>query len=122
MAEQLANLAKGELEVYSTAEKKIGVWIDGKPLYRKVYEVTTPSTVNTSTIVETIGSEKLAVNIMGVIELTGTANRIPVNLYQDANAHTDCFCASGNLYMNVGASTYTNRPATIIVEYTKTTD
>lgn len=39
MAEQLAELNKGELEVYSTAEKQVGVWIDGKPIYRKAYDL-----------------------------------------------------------------------------------
>ncbi len=37
-----ANL--GELSDYSTEEKVIGKWIDGKPIYRKVYKVTNITT------------------------------------------------------------------------------
>lgn len=40
MAEQLAELNKGDLEVYSTDEKQIGVWIDGKPVYEKMVALT----------------------------------------------------------------------------------
>jgi hypothetical protein len=35
MAETMAELNKVDLEVYSTDEKQIGVWIDGKTLYEK---------------------------------------------------------------------------------------
>lgn len=37
MAEQLAELNKGDLEVYSTTEKQVGIWIDGKPIYRRTF-------------------------------------------------------------------------------------
>lgn len=30
------------LDVYSTTEQRVGTWIDGKPLYRKVYQCTAP--------------------------------------------------------------------------------
>lgn len=33
----------GNNTTYSTAEKRVGTWIDGKPLYRKVLTGTTPS-------------------------------------------------------------------------------
>lgn len=40
MAEQLANLEKRELKIYSTSTEHIcGVWIDGKPIYRKAYDL-----------------------------------------------------------------------------------
>lgn len=32
----LQNEENAELEIYSTDERKIGKWIDGKPLYQKV--------------------------------------------------------------------------------------
>ena len=35
--------------VYSTEEKRIGTWIDGKPLYQITVHMTSPSTVNTGT-------------------------------------------------------------------------
>lgn len=46
-----------ELEVfenniqYSTSEKRIGTWIDGKPLYRKVIQTTTPTVTTNGTAV-----------------------------------------------------------------------
>ena len=43
MSEVLANkFSKSDL--YSTDEKLIGVWIDGKPLYQKTYVINNPDT------------------------------------------------------------------------------
>ena len=53
-------------EIYSTGEVKIGTWIDGKPLYRKVYETTTYATAFN---VPTENIERL-VNISGMLQST----------------------------------------------------
>ena len=37
---------EGGYEIYSTSEQKIGTWIDGKPLYRKVFETSGQLTTN----------------------------------------------------------------------------
>ena len=37
---------------YSTSEIKVGTWIDGKPIYRKVFSFTTP-TGNTDYVINT---------------------------------------------------------------------
>ena len=34
------------LKIYSADEKKIGCWVDGKPLYRKVFVVTDQNNIN----------------------------------------------------------------------------
>ena len=34
------------LKIFSTDEKKIGKWVDGKPLYRKVFIVTDQNNIN----------------------------------------------------------------------------
>jgi hypothetical protein len=36
MAERLAKLNKGDIEVYSTNKVQVGVWTNGKPIYRKI--------------------------------------------------------------------------------------
>lgn len=38
MAEHLAELNKGELDVYSTNKVQVGVWTNGKPFYRQSFK------------------------------------------------------------------------------------
>lgn len=119
MAETMAELNKGDLEVYSTDEKQIGVWIDKKPLYRKVIEVTSPSSANTNTTVYSgLTSDMFIVNMYGGVYVLNTAYA-PLNMQLDSNDH----CAtwrrdSANIGMNVGSS-FVNKAVKIIIEYTK---
>lgn len=55
--------------VYSTEEKVIGEWIDGKPLYRKVIELASELTINTNSWasgVYVVPNIKLIVNALGL--------------------------------------------------------
>lgn len=56
------------LDIYSTEEKRIGTWIDGKPLYRKTYVVSLENSA-TSVIFETVDNpERFSVhNCYGMI-------------------------------------------------------
>lgn len=64
-------------EVYSTNETRIGTWIDGKPLYRKVFTGTFPQvTTNWNWQFKLISLEDLNIE-MNIIEYSGTVN--PVN-------------------------------------------
>lgn len=103
-------------EVYSTEETRIGTWIDGKPLYRRVLLAVTPSSSgwhydwyvdnHIENIAFVYGYAKIDVD-----------SHIPVNSEHDfrvwAKVNTlRCYVESGTANLN----------ATIILEYTKTTD
>lgn len=68
------------MDVYSTNEVKIGTWIDGKPLYRKVIKYTNSSSIGTAggisdiTIPHGISNFSQCVSISGV---TSSANILP---------------------------------------------
>lgn len=118
-------------EVYSTEETRIGTWIDGKPLYRRVYEITTPSD---SELNEGIYYDNAS---RGNIAIPWTWENIRVSGFV-----TDCYNFffplpaywHSGVYLSVGAvqgrslcvycahGNFASRPATIILEYTKTTD
>lgn len=107
-------------EIYSTEEVKIGVWIDGKPLYRKVLQGTSTGTGWIS-----LGSLNLECH---VVMLRGYLNDASNNLlqipYQDelglaVNAGDSNVIAFCNFKQ---APAYADCPITAIVEYTKTTD
>lgn len=110
---------------YSTEETVIGTWIDGKPLYRKVYLCKTPSS-NTAADVADITdlNYETLTNLYSII-----------GNYMASNIST-CYSASGfhaitslsssadgrlHIRMNVYNAFY-NMDATVIIEYTKTTD
>lgn len=102
---------------YSTSEKVIGTWIDGKPLYERVFEQTilnlTANTWSATTIAQ--GSMKCPVNIEIVITSSST-NSVHKGI---SGAFIDGYLKI-NSFRNLGLDTgYT---AWVVLQYTKTTD
>ena len=108
-------------DYYDTNERIIGRWVDGKPLYRKSYEATTPSASNSPTVLFTYSSDMEIQDIDGCI--LALNENIPVNFYY-TTYYISCWSNYKNkqIKMYVGNSTYTSRPAIITILYTKTTD
>ena len=105
-------------EIYSTNEIVIGKWIDERPLYRRVYTTTAPSS---DTIIY-LPSNVKALFISGMV-LVSDNYRVPLNTFVSASdyitVYTDdqynivnCQCGSG----------YVNSPMHVCLEYIKTTD
>lgn len=64
----------GAGEVYSTTERVVGKWIDGKPLYQKTYDVTTSVKAVTVFGDATNLVDIADLNIEDVISITGSMN------------------------------------------------
>ena len=115
-------------ELYSTSEIKIGTWVDSKPIYRIVKQLTTPSTAMTEgTLAENVLSNcDTLVNITGIIN-SGT-NQWKINQQYDPTGATTNYYAciyynkSTNKVNGRVGSSLTSKPVNIILEYTKTTD
>lgn len=111
------------LEVYSTEETRIGTWIDGKPLYRKVVEATTSDTANESQNIALLNNAEI-IRLSGYI-MSRLGDRFDVNTYigttkpQYVAAY---FSKLGFLYVLHSGDPFSSRPVVIIAEYTKTTD
>lgn len=112
-------------EVYSTEEVKIGTWVDGKPLYRKVISSTLPK-VET----ENVGVTKtvsIGANIKtGFIETAYYYNDsqvVPIPFIFSSGQVIKAYIGlDGNITLSSN-TTYTNeQKVTIIVCYTKKTD
>lgn len=114
-------------DIYFTEETRIGTWIDGKPLYRKVIEFTFPSSGGWHNgpsygEVDTITRFEGFVNASdgGVLRLpylnTGGSWSIGINPDN----------VNGNVIrLDIGSTTASivvNQPAFLIIEYTKPTD
>ena len=116
------------LNTYSTSEIKIGYWIDGKPLYRKVV---------TGTMNANETSKSVAIGISDVDQFVNVSPRViragnysdNSNIGEYYNGGTDFF----NCYMGTpnskdimvrGGNDWPKRPYdfVLIIEYTKTTD
>lgn len=114
---------------YSTSERRIGTWIDGKPLYRKVILVDNP-TIGTGvqTIATTISGVNNITKIEGLMKSSGGFN-IPFNSIwsNDINARNsllwvDVTSNTANIKYTINSNWISITNLVIIVEYTKTTD
>jgi hypothetical protein len=111
--------------IYSTNEVKIGTWIDGKPIYRKTFEYTTNSSVNTWKTIGTITNIKMPIRMYGVC-YNGNA-KFPIPYAEPGSSGMNAvwlYCdTNSGLFREQHSYTYANSlPAYVTIEYTKTTD
>jgi len=111
-------LAK-DSSTYSTEETKIGTWIDGKTIYRKVINGTIP---NSASIVQiALTADTLIKDDISYISSSG---------FKVNRGHTEegivqfdsTLNPNGNLYFSTLSNDAKGKTYTLIVEYTKTTD
>lgn len=107
---------------YSTKEKIVGKWIDGKPIYRKV--------INTAELPNNSGKkiDHNISNIDNILSTKGWAFRSTDNIFLNLPSATydsaaiSCYADKKSIII----ITYTDRStftvSYVIVEYTKTTD
>ena len=117
-----ATPSSGSGHNYSTTEQVIGTWIDGKPLYEKTFETTSPSNSNSDISVADITN----LNIDSVISTNGycllTSDYfIPLGFYGSSSSHAVAYSTKTAIVCNVGSS-YTSKPIKVTIQYTKTTD
>lgn len=116
-------------EVYSTEEARIGTWVDGKPIYRKTFLATSGSSVSVWSLVPNsfIPNIDRVVNVVSTFfDENGvcanmpylTPSRYAITAYF-TNAH-EGISAGVNIF--VTHSVLCNRPVSVSIEYTKTTD
>lgn len=109
------------LDVYSTTETRIGTWIDGKPIYRKIYNNVNITTSNTDLInISSLGIGSI-VKIYGVI-FTSSNNAFPVPLTDSSSNYSVIFATSTALRGRavIGSGTLSN--CWLAIEYTKSAD
>lgn len=110
------------LQTYSTSEVNTGkVWINNKPIYRKVFIGTTSSSTTYNIISTEINSSScLIINSYGSI-FSQSGESITINSYSNANWY------SGIYYRNTDTQLLFSDSAKgknyyVVLEYTKTTD
>ena len=121
-----ASKVKSEIEnkhKYSTEEKVIGEWIDGKPIYRKVFTDPNNSWNTNDNIIGSITNFKEPISIKAV-----AFNELGLTGWVENNEAGDARCYA-YVKSNGEVHFYRNEildgvlyPKKVIIEYTKTTD
>src|SRR5574344_152619 len=110
-----------EDDVYSTEETLTNkVWIDGKPIYRKVFEVASlPNNTQTNYSHGIVNADSF-VTVRGIAKSTTLALPIPF-VERNGTTNIQIWIQSAAFYIstNYDSSSYAG---TIILEYTNTTD
>lgn len=110
---------------YSTNEQIVGRWTNNKPIYRKVFNGTTPDITTSNVTTSLLVSNNLDELISLTWSLIDSAN------YKYSGEGTFCTTTLGfaawlndenYIRVRVGSSPYCSRPIKYIVLYTKTTD
>ena len=100
--------------VYSTDETVVGKWIDGKPLYKKTFQVTTSATLNAFNDIYSANIE----NVPSLhFQFRKGNERYPENHQQFA-----FYVVNGILKEYHTKDYYSGGELTVTLEYTKTTD
>lgn len=105
-------------DTYSMQEQKAGTWIDGKPIYRRVFKGTSPTTTGSFADIATVA------NVSNVVRITWTINNSFDNHVcgQDRESIVGYSASLGKLQIYIAAPNRGGQPYTCIFEYTKTTD
>lgn len=104
---------------YSLNERKIGTWIDGKPLYRKVIK----HTINGTTANVDIGLSDVSI-VKAEFYITKGLTAFDANTYrwESTVSNLNCYIANGILTFKSYSQDRTGYDLIAIIEYTKTTD
>lgn len=117
---------------YSTTEKIVGEWIDGKPIYEKTWFSTAVMTLNATTTTYVDIEDLTNYNIDNIIDINGgythatNGAKWAFNMANTANGFSMSVLYNENKllrvhgYRETGTGTYTN--FIITIRYTKTTD
>ena len=105
--------------IYSTEEREIGVWIDGRPLYQKTFRATSSSSTSTAAILAETGAGTEIVDFFGTIN---GARDIISNL--DTNQWSYSWIAANKYQLGNFAkgTSYAGLPTVTTCRYIKTAD
>lgn len=106
---------------YSTSEKVIGTWIDGKPLYEKTFNLTSGITIGGYTNIALDTTTNKIKNLDGYIERSnGAIDKI--NGYIQSDDTTRMAIRTGKIEVYISSVFTGVSELCVTVQYTKTTD
>lgn len=113
---------KKQEEKYSTEEQKIGRWIDGKPLYRKVVDFGNLPNATLKNVSHQISNLDTVIDVKGISQTTdNTFSPIPFSSGINLTGNIQITINNTAIFIRTGQDK-SSETAIIIIEYTKTTD
>ena len=108
---------------FSTTETAIGTWINGKPLYRRVFDTGTLPNNTTKSVAHGISNLKNIVHIYGAAKNTSNGITFPLP-FPSTQANAPIYVYADNYSIVIGTATDRSvfKESYIVLEYTKTTD
>lgn len=120
--QRISAIPSGGNEVYSTEEVRIGTWIDGKPLYRKVFTGQTGATNSMAGIANLSGNNADVITSLCSFVLDGFNRSYMVPCTTENGYIYAVEVARKNVNIVTSISELAGRQCTLTCEYTKTTD
>ena len=119
-----------KLETYSTTEQRVGTWIDGKPIYRKTYEIGNLPNANTLRVQSGLTASNInIVKLYGTAIKSGTHETYPLPFIWGSTSgftnYVGLFFGGTDNNSDIWIRTMTDASSYsgyVIIEYTKTTD
>lgn len=115
-----------DIHEYSTAEHKVGTWINGKPIYSKTFYIASLPNNNWTNVAHNIANIDMIIDIKGIMRTPSNGVTVPLNfagtsaLYGSGNAL--CVRADATNIVIGDSTNWSANEAYIHLEYTKTTD
>lgn len=112
-----------DVEVYSTSEKVVGKWIDGKPLYQKTIQMQTVSAGTVGTYdISSLNCDTVWIDFGNSFAYSGEI-ALPINRTHTGNiaSQSDVRITRSTITIICGSGTSAGNPI-ITIKYTKTTD
>lgn len=107
--------------IYSTDEREVGVWTDGKPLYQKTIPITKTSTA-TLTDISSLNIENLVYST-GIEYPADKSLFLTLNYYENSNWYCFIEKIGNDLGIYCSSRDYQSAPYVLAtIQYTKTTD
>ena len=126
VAGNAANADLKDMNVYSTEEKIVGTWIDGKPIYRKVISSTLSDPLTGLVeIAHNIQNIETPIRIVfGKAKVPGSSNNITLPSQYDSTTFIQLGAFSDTyVQLFAGSTNWTSlKEITLCLEYTKKTD
>lgn len=115
------SIAYKDFNKYSTTEKVVGTWIDGKPIYRKVIECGSLPNASNKDVAHNIQSLGVTIKCNGMAVRTSDSRALTIP-DSTPNAEIVCGVSNTNVYITTHNDRSTFNNSFLILEYTKTTD
>ena len=108
-------------DLYSTSEKIIGQWTDGKPLYQKTVDCGTVPNATSKTIAHNISNIDSFVKIEGIAQSGSNGAPLPFTTINNITDQIAIYANDTNIVFVSGKDRSSYR-AYVTLQYTKTTD